>query len=622
MKIPTTPKAFRQALSLLLCCMLLISSLGLSAFAAEGEPSEPATTVQPADEPGGDSNSDPVPGTDGPEDPAGDPTADPSGTPDINPTFAPPSPDDTTVIVRYELGEFGMEAETVTIGECPANVPEIPEMEAWKGYKVQGWYTSQGKKVDPAEVPVTENTIYTARWVRSVDALMVTEEHKAYINGHSNGLLLPMDDITRAEAAKLFSNLLRTKDFEHTPSFKDVKADDWYADAVGLVNALGIATGYKNETFRPNARITRAEFIKMAATCDEIVSGSLPFTDVSEKHWAAPYIASAYAKGWISGDSEGTFRPDDYIMRVEALKILNNMLGRKPDEKVESMSGIRNFCDVFPNFWGYKHIIEASTDHSFTVDEDGTERWTEHTQYTSKAKSGWLRYEGKTYYVGKDGKCLRGEHTLDGVKVRFDPATGAGSTGFYTVGSWKRYYKNGRMLEDISGLGVVKGPYYIKVYKPSNYLIVFAKDEKGKYNIPVRAMLTSCGNPTPTGDFYTPNRFRWLQMVGGSWAQWCTQIEGSYLFHSVPNDYKNNTSMWVNEYNLLGTTRSLGCIRLTCADAKWMYDNCALGTHVYISPTETDGPLKRPTTLKLPAGHTWDPTDPTAYYLCRQRGCH
>ena len=41
--------------------------------------------------------------------------------------------------------------------------------------------------------------------------------------------------------------------------------------------------------------------------------------------------------------------------------------------------------------------------------------------------------------------------------------------------------------------------------------------------------------PTPTGTYYTPARYRWLKMVGDTWAQWCTQIEGNYLFHSVPN---------------------------------------------------------------------------------------
>ena len=170
---------------------------------------------------------------------------------------------------------------------------------------------------------------------------------------------------------------------------------------------------------------------------------------------------------------------------------------------------------------------------------------------------------------------------------------------------------------------MVSGPYFIQVYKSSNYLIIFAKDPAtGAFNTPVQAMRVSCGTPTPTGTYYTPARYRWLKMVGDTWAQWCTQIQGDYLFHSVPNWTKNNKDLEVYEYNQLGNTRSLGCIRLNCEDAKWIYDNCQLGTQVNISSTLTSGPLAKPAGLQIPSWHTWDPTDPTAYVYCDQHGCH
>ena len=56
--------------------------------------------------------------------------------------------------------------------------------------------------------------------------------------------------------------------------------------------------------------------------------------------------------------------------------------------------------------------------------------------------------------------------------------------------------------------------------------------------------------------------------------------------------------------------------RLNCEDAKWIYDNCQLGTQVNISSTLTSGPLAKPAGLQIPSWHTWDPTDPTAYVYC------
>ena len=75
-------------------------------------------------------------------------------------------------------------------------------------------------------------------------------------------------------------------------------------------------------------------------------------------------------------------------------------------------------------------------------------------------------------------------------------------------------------------------------------------------------------------------------------------------------------------YNWLGTTQSLGCIRLQAGDAKWIYDNCDLGTEIYITPWEDAGPIAKPAFTPIPSWHTWDPTDPNTRYLCEQYGCH
>lgn len=190
------------------------------------------------------------------------------------------------------------------------------------------------------------------------------------------------------------------------------------------------------------------------------------------------------------------------------------------------------------------------------------------------------------------------------------------------IDGYKRYINSdGEIDTDVSRL--VTGPFYIKVYKWSNYLIVFAKDEYGNYTVPVKAMITSCGNGTPTGTYYSPNKFRWLTMVGGSKAQWCTQISGDYLFHSVPYRVADPTTLYTDlMYNYLGTTQSLGCIRLQAGDAKWIYDNCSLGTQIYITPYESGGPIDKPSFTPVPSWHTWDPTDPTIHYMCERYGCH
>lgn len=621
---------FRRSLSLLLCCLLLAVCLGVPASSASGEPaaggdvtaSSPEDAVPDLPDDAGTPDDSDSP--DDPDTPDDSSSPDDAGDQESSGPEESPEPDEDVVTVTFVFQEDNVLELKYQKGQTiPAeDLPDISLEESTpKGYVFEGWLDGTGALLDLA-APILEDMTYTAQW-RPVEIgeLLDTQHHNAYAHGYTNGFFKPDGKVTRAEASTLIFNLLLDQSVEEVRSFIDMKETAWCAEAVSKMYEMGVATGFDNGTFKPNRSITKAEFIKMAASLVPLDAGDCPFTDLKDGAWYTDYVISAYAKGWIAGDGSGKFQPDKTLTRAEAVTILNNILGRSPAKDIKSKNKVTNFYDVFPESWAYGQIVEATTTHVHRALPGGGEEWTSYTADATPIKTGWLKADGKTYYVGKDGKFLRGEQTLDGKSYLF-AADGALSSGFFKKDGWTRYYKDGILQNDISRLGVVKGPYLIKVYKPANYLIIFAKDTDGKYTIPVRAMLASCGNPTPTGTFYTPGKYRWLEMVGGSWAQWCTQILDSYLFHSVPNDQRNNYTMWAGEYNNLGTTRSLGCIRLTCEDAKWVYDNCPLGTQVVISPTETSGPLGKPEGIKLPGWHTWDPTDPTAYWMCQQRGCH
>lgn len=83
--------------------------------------------------------------------------------------------------------------------------------------------------------------------------------------------------------------------------------------------------------------------------------------------------------------------------------------------------------------------------------------------------------------------------------------------------------------------------------------------------------------------------------MGPSYGQYATRIFDSYLFHSVPYYSQHKDDIEYDEYNLLGTSASLGCIRLEVVDVKWIYDNCPLGTPVLIyADAENPGPMGKP----------------------------
>lgn len=161
----------------------------------------------------------------------------------------------------------------------------------------------------------------------------------------------------------------------------------------------------------------------------------------------------------------------------------------------------------------------------------------------------------------------------------------------------------------------LNGPkYYLKVSYTSNVVAIYTKDDSGEYNNLIRTMVCSTGTATPRGGVYKLNyKYRWLPLFGGVYGQYCSRITGNILFHSVPylrNHQPDSLEYW--EYDKLGTAASAGCVRLTVADAKWIYDNCASGCYVEFCTTLN---VSKPSAAKISSNTTcrnYDPTDPVA----------
>ena len=97
--------------------------------------------------------------------------------------------------------------------------------------------------------------------------------------------------------------------------------------------------------------------------------------------------------------------------------------------------------------------------------------------------------------------------------------------------------------------------------------------------------------------------------MGPSWGQYTSHVYQGIFIHSVAGGRQNIYNLNAADYNNLGRPASHGCIRLCVRDAKWIYDNCSLGTKVTISDSVAT-PFDKPATIKIPANQNWDPTDP------------
>lgn len=224
---------------------------------------------------------------------------------------------------------------------------------------------------DPGDQPADPDDTGVSDWLN-------TKDHLAYLAGYPGGTFGPDQNMTRAEAAQMFYNLLLEKDVEITVEFVDVPEDAWYATPVNTLASLGILSGVGNGRFDPERSITRAEFTVIAMKFANTSGGGVNiFSDVNEDDWFYSAVVDSTQYGWINGYPDGTFRPEATISRAEVTVIVNHMLGRAADRPyvIAHEKELNTFGDVNRGHWGYFHIAEATNAHEYHT-EDGTESWT------------------------------------------------------------------------------------------------------------------------------------------------------------------------------------------------------------------------------------------------------
>ena len=207
-----------------------------------------------------------------------------------------------------------------------------------------------------------------------------SDYHIGYLNAFDVRYLHPNELLTRVEMAFMMYQLLdpdqRPDTLINYQPFTDLPfaSDD---HCIASLSVIGLLRGYEDGSFRPDNPISRAECVILLSRLIEVPAGSSTFSDVPETHWASSAISAGTSAGWLSGYPDGTFRPDQNITRLEAVKMINTAFHRTCDVNyVQTTKGFPRFYDVSPEFWGYFDLIEAYVGHNYIVTDDGTEIWT------------------------------------------------------------------------------------------------------------------------------------------------------------------------------------------------------------------------------------------------------
>lgn len=232
---------------------------------------------------------------------------------------------------------------------------------------------------------VTKN--YAIKYVNGTLTMLEVlnkEDHFNYIIGTPEGLSLPTANVTRAEVATIFFRLMtddaRAKFDSLDNNFSDVAKGKWYNRAISTLAKAGIIKGDPAGTYRPGDPITRAEMAAIIARFGDFKEGGKTFNDISG-HWAQKYIELAASNGWINGNPDGTFKPNNNITRAETVAMINRVLDRQTKDVSDLLpvSQMTNWSDNMDTAkWYYRDMQEATNNHKAErVGNSIYEKWTE-----------------------------------------------------------------------------------------------------------------------------------------------------------------------------------------------------------------------------------------------------
>lgn len=186
-------------------------------------------------------------------------------------------------------------------------------------------------------IPVPFEDVAPTRW--SAPAVFALAE-AGILNGYADGTFRPANPVTRAEFSKMLTMLLpkNTAVPAGAGSFADVREGAWYAQYVKALAALGIVNGFEDDTFRPNAEITRQE---MAAMIDRMIrqcglniaesQRPAAFRDAATiSGYASDAVAQMQRLGIINGFEDGTFRPREHASREQTAQMIGNLMKKLP----------------------------------------------------------------------------------------------------------------------------------------------------------------------------------------------------------------------------------------------------------------------------------------------------
>ena len=201
------------------------------------------------------------------------------------------------------------DGSTFSVSEAHAPPPDAPPLV--QGHAVESpFFTLAGDLTQP----VTVSFGYYPAVLGGISPYCLS----IYADGAWHSLPTSVDSASRRVSAKV-SGATTLVLLAATQTFTDVSEGYWAAASIDRLLAAGVVAGRADGSFRPDAVLTRAEFVKMLALTLGLQpgTGTHSFTDVKSGDWFAPYVDAAVSSGLVQGVTPKRFDPAGILTREQ-----------------------------------------------------------------------------------------------------------------------------------------------------------------------------------------------------------------------------------------------------------------------------------------------------------------
>ena len=268
--------------------------------------------------------------------------------------------DKTEVLSRPDVSRPGLTKATIRVTYTDGTQAEVVVMV----------YVKERNDPRPSEPQIIyrDRIVEKEKIVEKIVKIKDNERLKElrYMQGF-NGKFRPYDGLRRSEAAQILANALKADGYAYDPfypiSYADI-GDSWYTEAVRIVSQAGVFQGYSDGTFKPEGKITRAEWVATLRRFQDLKKVSGNDMGLSMGHWATEEIEAAYQAGWLGVYQDGIahFDADKPITRQEVAYVSNKAFDRVLDKAYlkRNVNNMIHYKDINPSMPLYEDILCAS----------------------------------------------------------------------------------------------------------------------------------------------------------------------------------------------------------------------------------------------------------------------